>query len=69
MLKRVFDLAREINLSFVSLEVRESNSAAISLYEKMNYKREGLRKNFYRDPQENAIIMTKRFENNEDFSN
>lgn len=69
LLKRLFDLAEELSLSFVSLEVRESNLAAISLYEKMDFKKEGLRKNFYRDPQENAYIMTKRFENNEDISN
>ncbi len=69
LIKRVFDLADEIELSFVSLEVRESNFGAISLYEKMGFKKEGLRKNFYRDPQENACIMTKRFEENEDISN
>ena len=69
LLKRIFELAGELNLSFVSLEVRESNFAAISLYEKMGFKKEGVRKNFYRDPQEDANIMTKRFENNEDISN
>lgn len=56
------------NLSFVSLEVRESNLKAISLYEKMGFKKEGLRKGFYECPKENAIIMTKRFEKNEDIS-
>ena len=54
-------LAEEKNLSFVSLEVRESNAPAISLYSSFGYKNEGVRKNFYRDPEENAIIMTKRF--------
>ena len=60
-------LARESKLSFISLEVRESNIAAQSLYNKFGYKNEGLRKNFYRNPNENAIIMTKRFEYNENF--
>lgn len=54
-------LARDKQLSFISLEVRESNAPAISLYEGFGYKNEGIRKNFYRDPKENAIIMTKRF--------
>jgi len=54
-------LAKDRNLSFVSLEVRESNTPAITLYEGFGYKNEGIRKNFYRDPLENAIIMTKRF--------
>lgn len=69
LLKRLFDLAKELDLSFISLEVRESNLSAISLYEKMGFSKEGVRKNFYRDPLENAIIMTKRFEKNEDISN
>jgi ribosomal-protein-alanine N-acetyltransferase len=54
-------LAKEKNLSFVTLEVRESNTPAITLYDGFGYKNEGLRKNFYSDPKENAIIMTKRF--------
>lgn len=45
-------------LSFLSLEVRESNMAAIALYEKCGFKRVGVRPEFYRDPCENAIIMT-----------
>jgi ribosomal-protein-alanine N-acetyltransferase len=62
LLERVFSYAKDNALSFVSLEVRKSNLAAISLYEKLGFKTEGERKNFYRDPVENALIMTKRFE-------
>ncbi len=62
LLCRVFSLARERALSFVSLEVRASNSPAISLYSKLGFERVGERKDFYRDPRENAIIMTRRFE-------
>ncbi|MBR5773655.1 MAG: ribosomal protein S18-alanine N-acetyltransferase [Clostridia bacterium] len=47
------------NLSFISLEVRVSNSPAISLYEKNGYKNVGKRKDFYRLPTEDAYIMTK----------
>ncbi len=62
LLNRVFSMARDENLSFVSLEVRESNFSAISLYEKFGFKTEGKRKGFYSNPLEDALIMTKRFE-------
>ena len=61
LIKRVFELAQEKKLAFVSLEVRLSNSAAIALYKKAGFKEEGRRKGFYRDPREDALIMTKRF--------
>ena len=41
----------------IFLEVRESNVAAISLYEKNGFKNCGVRKNFYHSPTENGIIM------------
>lgn len=44
----------------VGLEVRESNLSAISLYEKHGFERVGLRKNFYEQPRENAVLYTKR---------
>lgn len=43
----------------VNLEVRESNSPAIKLYEKTGFQSVGLRKNFYQEPRENAVLMTK----------
>lgn len=51
--------AESENGEFISLEVRESNKAAIALYEKNGYKRVGTRKRFYTSPTEDAIIMTK----------
>lgn len=42
------------------LEVRESNKAAIALYEKLGFQKEGIRKNFYEKPLEDAVIMWKR---------
>lgn len=53
--------AKKMGLEFISLEVRASNEAAISLYEKMGFEKVGLRKKFYEHPQEDAIIMTRRF--------
>lgn len=41
----------------ISLEVRESNNAAISLYERFGFKRLTIRKGYYRNPVENAAVM------------
>ena len=41
------------------LEVRESNLAAIQLYSQQGFVKEGIRKNFYEKPVENAVIMWK----------
>ena len=61
LLNRVFSYSKDNNLSFVSLEVRESNREAISLYTALGFKEEGKRKNFYDKPKEDALILTKRF--------
>lgn len=57
MLKGIFEELPEAERWV--LEVRESNWAAIGLYESLGFKRAGLRKSFYRDPDENALIMVK----------
>ena len=51
--------AGELRLSFVTLEVRSGNLAAVSLYEKHGFHKVGLRKNYYDLPKEDAILMTK----------
>ncbi len=48
--------------SCLALEVRVSNAPAIALYEKMGFVQEGLRKNYYRNPKEDAYILRKHFE-------
>ena len=53
--------AKERGCEFITLEVRESNSAAISLYESEGFEKAGVRKNFYSSPPENGIIYTKNF--------
>lgn len=47
------------NLKFLSLEVRKSNAPAINLYSSCGFEYAGNRKNFYTNPIEDAIIMTK----------
>ena len=44
------------------LEVRESNFSAITLYEALGFTQLGLRKNYYRNPKENALILGKELE-------
>ena len=48
-------------LSFLTLEVRESNYAAIALYGRHGYRGVGRRKNYYEHPKEDAVIMTRDF--------
>ena len=43
----------------LTLEVRASNAPAITLYEKLDFKPIGLRKNYYRNPKEDALILQK----------
>lgn len=61
LLKSAYCGAKERNCEFITLEVRESNSAAIALYESEGFEKAGIRKNFYSDPTENGIIYTKYF--------
>lgn len=52
-------------LSFLTLEVRESNSPAIALYSKHGFKPVGIRRNYYDRPKENAVLMTLFFDREE----
>lgn len=58
LLDNLIILSDSLNLNSITLEVRESNTPAIKLYEKFNFKNLGVRKNYYKN-NENAIIMTK----------
>lgn len=49
------------NFSFLTLEVRESNLKARSLYSKFGFIKVGERKDYYSEPKENAVLMTKYF--------
>lgn len=51
--------ARDQKVQTIYLEVRQSNTAAISLYRSRNFVEIGKRKNYYRHPREDAICMAK----------
>jgi len=58
----VLDLHKE-DCSLVYLEVRQSNIAARNFYNKKGFDESGIRKNYYNNPAEDAVLMEIRFSN------
>lgn len=58
MLERMLSDGLNNGVRFAVLEVRESNLPAIKMYEKHGFGIEGVRRNYYTDNGENALIMT-----------
>ncbi|HEY3615316.1 MAG TPA: ribosomal protein S18-alanine N-acetyltransferase [Candidatus Sulfotelmatobacter sp.] len=56
LLETLLDAARETNSSAVFLEVRESNTAARTLYEGSGFEQTGRRRSYYTSPSEDAIL-------------
>ena len=50
---------KAIGSQCLTLEVRDSNAPARALYEKLGFRQIGLRKNYYRNPKEDAYILRK----------
>ncbi len=61
LLKTAADGAKSRGCEFITLEVRVSNAAAVSLYESEGFEKVGIRKNFYASPTEDGAIYTKYF--------
>ncbi len=61
LIEKALSDAEKRDCEFLTLEVRESNFPARNLYEKLGFTVSGERKHFYRDPDETAILMIKRF--------
>ena len=51
------ELLDKIKIKDIFLEVRESNQVAINFYKKNKFNQISIRKNYYSEPNENAIIM------------
>lgn len=58
LMKAVLFTAQTVSLRTLTLEVRLSNTAAISLYKKYGFVPVGYRKNYYLHPREDALLMT-----------
>lgn len=58
LLQQMLSMAQQSPITMVTLEVRESNQTAQSLYKKYQFQQVGIRPNYYRDTQEVAILMT-----------
>lgn len=64
LLKHSAEVAASRGASALSLEVRESNATAQKLYQAYNFRVVGARKNYYKNPVENALLMSARLEKN-----
>ena len=60
MLLKLMERGIQMGVEAFTLEVRKSNETAIHLYEELGFVSEGVRKNFYEEPVEDALIMWKR---------
>ncbi len=58
LLRGLIEYARGEGDEFISLEVRPSNRAAITLYESFGFRQVGVRKRYYSLPTEDALILT-----------
>jgi len=59
MLRRLFELTAGDGRRGYTLEVRVSNAAAIKLYERLGFQQRGIRRGYYTDNREDALIMWK----------
>jgi ribosomal-protein-alanine N-acetyltransferase len=59
LLERLFELTADDVRRGYTLEVRVSNSTAIGLYERLGFQARGIRRGYYTDNREDALIMWK----------
>ncbi len=59
LINALVDALAEKGVHSLTLEVRASNAPAIALYEKLDFSPVGRRKNYYRNPKEDALILRK----------
>lgn len=60
MLNTLLDLAQKDSVNSFTLEVKKTNNVAISLYQNLGFEACGVRKGYYKDTNDDAIIMWKR---------
>jgi ribosomal-protein-alanine N-acetyltransferase len=57
LMRHVIEKVRKNGATFMTLEVRQSNEAAVTLYKKLGFEILGTRKNYYTNPDEDAHLM------------
>ena len=65
LLETTLDQARQRNATIAQLEVRAGNSQAQKLYERCGFTIVGSRRNYYRNPTEDAMLMSLRLSPNQ----
>ena len=65
LVRELVTYCQKHGFAFLTLEVRESNAPAISLYGSFGFIKVGERRDYYSDPTENALLMTRFFEQTE----
>ena len=63
LMEHILKAAREDDARQMLLEVRSSNEAAIGLYRKFGFEELGVRRNYYANPVEDAVVMLLEFKN------
>ncbi len=59
VLRKIIELIKKAGAKFISLEVRPSNIPARKLYQKLGFRLKAIRKNYYINPKEDALILVK----------
>jgi [ribosomal protein S18]-alanine N-acetyltransferase len=58
LLATLTEWSQKHNAARVELEVRAGNIAAISFYERLEFRKDGLRRGYYRNPDDDALLMS-----------
>lgn len=61
LMQKLLSQCEKLDLTFATLEVRASNTPAVSLYQSLGFIEAGRRKNYYKEPLEDALLLTKFF--------
>ena len=57
LMEKLMELARDSGMESMTLEVRVTNAAARHLYQQMGFVEAGIRKNYYSETKEDALIL------------
>lgn len=58
LILHVLEILKEKHLQYLTLEVRPSNAPALALYQRLGFQPVGRRKNYYKNPTEDALLLT-----------